>query len=93
VSDIWAKAILLNKELIPLYYKMLKNDHVMIRHSAYCLTQEGVDILANYFFEEEGLDAFPVLQSEQSSSLLKQDKKRVILIPESYTQYFGITYI
>ena len=56
----------------------------MIRHSAYCLTQEGVDMLANYFFEEEGLDAFPVLQSEQSSSLLKQDK-RVILIPESYT--------
>ncbi len=24
VSDIWAKAILRNKELIPLYYKMLK---------------------------------------------------------------------
>jgi hypothetical protein len=33
VSDIWSKAIMSNNKLIPTYYEMLKNDHLMTRQS------------------------------------------------------------
>jgi len=56
----------------------------MLRHSAFCLTQEGVDLLASYFFMEEGEDAFPVLNSESGNlSTIEQNAKRAIRIPES----------
>ncbi len=58
----------------------------MIRHSAFCLTQEGVDLLAKFFFMEEGEDAFPVLNSEEmkaNMSALEHNAKRAVRIPES----------
>ncbi len=51
----------------------------MIRSSIWNLTQEGINLLANYFVEQEGNLAFPLLNSDNS----QRGNSDGILCPEA----------
>ncbi len=79
----WGDALVARPDLVSFYYEMLKDESVPtdIKMAHRHLNEMAVELLANHFFEKEGLDAFPVRIDQETN------KEEVSVLQKEYGKY------
>lgn len=87
VSEIWSQAILVNKSLVPILYDMLMDGNPMISNCPWHIDNDGIELLSRQFFSREGLEAFPVINTDKDQVFLVEEnlRKKAVLCPPGLT--------